>query len=236
MAWPENLMNPQHIDINTVLYAVGLAIVPALFGIICHEIAHGWAAYKMGDPTAKFLGRLTFNPVRHIDPMGLGVFVFTAIFTRPFVIGWAKPVPVDSRYFKRPRQGMMIVSLAGPLTNFLVAILFALIVKLTINLSAGGIGGGSPVLAFIRESALYGVSINCALAWFNLMPVPPLDGSHIVEGLLPSSLAQAYASIGRYGMFILLLLIGFGAINTVLIPLLQFSVKLIFGLVGLSVR
>ncbi|MCL1939176.1 MAG: site-2 protease family protein [Desulfovibrionaceae bacterium] len=220
-------------DLNAALYTVGLAIVPALFGIICHEIAHGWTAYKMGDPTAKVLGRLTFNPVRHIDPMGLGMFVFTAIFTRPFVIGWAKPVPVNPRYFKYPRQGMMLVSVAGPLTNFLVAILCALIAKLIINLSVAGIS--SPVQHFILESAIYGVSINCALAWFNLMPIPPLDGSHIVEGLLPPSLAQAYASIGRFGMIIIILLIGFGAVNTVLIPLLRFSTRLVFSLVGLSV-
>jgi len=226
-------MNLSNFDLNAALYTVGLAIVPALFGIICHEIAHGWTAYKMGDPTAKVLGRLTFNPVRHIDPMGLGMFVFTAIFTRPFVIGWAKPVPVNPRYFKYPRQGMMLVSVAGPLTNFLVAILCALIAKLIINLSVAGIS--SPVQHFILESAIYGVSINCALAWFNLMPIPPLDGSHIVEGLLPPSLAQAYASIGRFGMIIIILLIGFGAVNTVLIPLLRFSTRLVFSLVGLSV-
>ena len=225
-------MNPQHFELSAVLYTVGLAIVPALFGIICHEIAHGWTAYKMGDPTAKLLGRLTFNPVRHLDPMGLGVFVFTAISPAPFAIGWAKPVPVEPRYFKYPRQGMMLVSVAGPLTNFLVAILFALIAKLIINLSAAGLS--SPVHSFILQSAIYGVWINCALAWFNLMPVPPLDGSHIVSGLLPRPLAQAYASIGRYGMFIIIALLAFGLVGTVLLPLIRASAKLIFNLVGLS--
>ena len=229
-------MNLPSFDFAEVLYSFGLAIVPALFGIICHEIAHGWAAYKMGDPTAKFLGRLTFNPIKHIDPMGLGMFAFTAIFTRPFVIGWAKPVPVNPRYFKNPRQGMMLVSVAGPLTNFLVALLCALIVKLTINLSVSGFAPGSSVLAFVQASALYGVSINCALAWFNLMPIPPLDGSHIVEGLLPYELARAYSSIGRYGMIILILLIGFGVINKILVPLLTTSATLIFSMVGLSLR
>ncbi len=227
-------MLPQHFDIAEALYSIGLAIVPALFGIICHEIAHGWAANLMGDPTAKTLGRLSFNPIPHIDPMGLGMFVFTSIFTRPFVIGWAKPVPVSPRYFKNPRLGMMIVSAAGPLTNFLVALLFALIVKLTVNLGIAGIGLDSSVLAFIQKSALYGVGINCALAWFNLIPVPPLDGSHIVEGLLPLPLARAYASVGRYGMLIIILLIGFGAINMVLLPLLRASASAIFALVGLS--
>ena len=226
-------MNPQHFELGTVLYAVALAIVPALFGIICHEIAHGWAAYKLGDPTAKLLGRLTFNPVRHIDPMGLGVFVFTAISPAPFAIGWAKPVPVDPRYFKSPREGMMLVAIAGPLTNFMVAILFALLAKLTINLSVAGIS--STMQTFLLQSAIYGVSINCALAWFNLMPVPPLDGSHIVGGLLPRSLAQVYASIGRYGMFIIIALLAFGFVGTVLFPLVRTSARLIFSLVGLSV-
>ena len=227
-------MNLQNFDISAALYTFGLAIVPALFGIICHEIAHGWAAYKMGDPTAKFLGRLTLNPIPHIDPMGLGMFAFTAIFTRPFVIGWAKPVPVNPRYFKYPRQGMMIVSVAGPLTNLLVAVLFALLAKLTVNLASAGVVNSSAVLGFMYESSVYGVFINCALAWFNLMPIPPLDGSHIDEGLLPPSMARAYASIGRYGMLIIILLIGFGAINTVLIPLLHASTGVIFSLVGLS--
>jgi len=226
-------MSPQNFEFGAILYAIGLAVVPALFGIICHEIAHGWTAYKLGDPTAKQLGRLTFNPVPHIDPMGLGVFVFTAISPAPFAIGWAKPVPVNPNYFKHPRQGMMLVSVAGPLTNFLVAILFALIAKLIINLSVAGLG--SPVHSFILKSAIYGVWINCALAWFNLMPIPPLDGSHIVSGLLPRPLAEAYASIGRYGMIIIIALLAFGLVGTVLFPLIRASARLIFNLVGLSV-
>lgn len=219
-------------DWTAKLLTFGLALVPALFGIICHEIAHGWAAYKMGDPTAKFLGRLTFNPIKHIDPTGLGVFAFTALFS-PFIIGWAKPVPVQAQYFRRPREGMMIVSVAGPLANFVVALLCALIVKLTINLDQSGIGDGSMALWLINQSAQLGVAINVALAWFNLMPIPPLDGSHILAGLLPLSLARAYSSIGRYGMFILLLLLATGAFSKVILPLIMQSRKLIFTLVGL---
>ncbi|MDL2207836.1 site-2 protease family protein [Desulfovibrio sp. OttesenSCG-928-F20] len=219
-------------DIISSLITFGLAFVPALFGIICHEVAHGYTAYRMGDPTAKSLGRLTLNPIRHIDPVGFGVFAFTAL-TMPFVIGWAKPVPVQPMYFRRPRQGMVLVSLAGPMTNFLVALLCALIVKFTLNLSASGIGTGSVWLWAIHESAMFGIVINCALAWFNLMPIPPLDGSHILAGLLPLSLARAYSSIGRYGMFILLLLLATGAFSKVILPLIMQSRKLIFTLVGL---
>lgn len=218
-------------DINSLIF-FGLAIVPALFGIICHEVAHGWAAYKMGDPTAKFLGRLTLNPIKHIDPMGLGVFAFTALFS-PFVIGWAKPVPVQPRYFRYPRQGMMLVSLAGPMTNFFVALLCALVFKLTVNLAASGVGAQSLALWCVQKSAQYGVMINCALAWFNLMPIPPLDGSHILEGLLPRPLAEAYASIARYGMFIVLILVATGFFGKILVPLLTYTADFIFMLVGL---
>jgi Zn-dependent protease len=119
------------------------------------------------------------------------------------------------------------------LTNLLVAVLFALIAKLMINLSVAGVS--SPVYTFILKSAIYGVWINCALAWFNLMPIPPLDGSHIVQGLLPRPLAEAYASIGRYGMIIIIALLAFGFIGTVLLPLIRASARLIFSLVGLSV-
>lgn len=219
-------------DISSGLVTFGLAFVPALFGIICHEVAHGYTAYRMGDPTAKSLGRLTLNPIKHIDPVGFGVFAFTAL-TMPFVIGWAKPVPVQPMYFRRPRQGMMLVSFAGPLTNFLVAFLCALIVKLTINLSAAGIGTGTLWLWAVHESAMFGIVINCALAWFNLMPVPPLDGSHILEGLLPLPLARAYASIGRYGMIILLILLATGIFSKIILPLIIQSRRLIFALVGL---
>lgn len=220
-------------DISQALYLFGLAVVPALFGIICHEVAHGWVAYKMGDPTAKFLGRLTLNPIKHIDPTGLGVFAFTAMFS-PFVIGWAKPVPVQPRYFRRPREGMMLVSLAGPLTNFLVAALCALILKLCINLVASGFALSGPLL-FVIQSAFFGITINCALAWFNLMPVPPLDGSHILAGLLPAPLARQYASMGRFGMLIILLLVATGVFRYVLVPLMSYSqafIGAIFGIPG----
>lgn len=219
-------------SISNGLLTFALAIVPALFGIICHEVAHGWAAYKMGDPTAKFLGRLTLNPVKHIDPMGLGVFAFTAMFA-PFAIGWAKPVPVQPSYFRHPREGMVLVSVAGPLANILVALLCALIVSLTDNLMRSGLGADSVVLGVIYASANLGVVINIALAWFNLLPIPPLDGSHILGGLLPEKLAYSYASIGRYGMFIVILLLATGMVGRILMPLIQSTKYILFSIVGM---
>lgn len=219
-------------DINEALSIFGLVIVPALFGIICHEVAHGWVAYKMGDPTAKFMGRLTLNPIKHIDPMGLGVFIFTALLG-PFAIGWAKPVPVQPRYFKRPREGMMLVSAAGPLTNFMLAIVFALVFKLCANLVASGAVQTSTALEFVMQSASYGILINCALGWFNLLPVPPLDGSHILLGLLPAGLAKLYTSLGRYGMLIVIVLVATGVFKHILGSLVFGTLKVIGSLVGI---
>ena len=223
-------MIPQ--DILNGLTTFGLALVPALFGIICHEVAHGWVAYKLGDPTAKYLGRLTLNPIKHIDPMGLAVFAFTALFS-PFAIGWAKPVPVQSRYFKHPREGMVFVSLAGPTANILVAILCALVLKLAYNLEDSGLLASSLPLEIVQASAKMGIGINCALAWFNLMPIPPLDGSHVVSGLLPASVSDQYQSLGRYGMTIIVVLLATGMFGRVIIPLIRQTVRLIATVVGI---
>ena len=210
----------------------GLALVPALFGIICHEVAHGWVAYKLGDPTAKYLGRLTLTPIKHIDPVGLGVFALTALLT-PFAIGWAKPVPVQSRYFKRPREGMVFVALAGPVTNLLVALLCAVILKFANNLESAGLFASSLPLDIVQASARMGIGINCALAWFNLMPVPPLDGSHVVGGLLPASLADQFQALGRYGMIIIMVLLATGVFGRIIFPLIRQTARLIMTLVGI---
>ena len=212
--------------ITDSLLPFAYCFVPALFGIICHEVAHGWVAFTQGDPTARLMGRLTLNPVRHLDPMGTMMFVLTAIAS-PFVIGWAKPVPVQPRYFRYPRQGMMLVSVAGPLANLLVALLCAFIFRFV--WSAGQPSG---VSAFIAQSAEYGVIINCSLAWFNLIPIPPLDGSHILAGFLPEGLARQYESVGRYGMLIIILLLAVGFLSRVLLPLVRQTVFLVSSIAG----
>jgi Zn-dependent protease len=211
--------------ISKGLTVLSYAFVPALFGIICHETAHGWAAYAQGDPTARHMGRLTLNPIRHIDPVGSAVFALTAL-TSPVVIGWAKPVPVNPRYFRNPRQGMMLVSVAGPLANLLVALLCALILRIAK-------GATGPAAAFIAQGAYYGLFINCTLAWFNLLPVPPLDGSHILAGFLPEDLARRYEGIGRYGMMIIILLLASGLFSKVLWPLVDNTVVVIAAIAGL---
>lgn len=219
-------MNAFTFDFADNVRRVAVAFVPMLLGIICHEVAHGWAAWKLGDPTAKSQGRLTLNPIPHLDPTGSLLFVLTAL-TSPFILGWAKPVPVEPRYFRNPRQGMMLVSFAGPLTNFLVALAFAfLYTMLSRHLMAGG-GGHGMFMDFVLQTSAIGVWVNVTLGWFNLLPIPPLDGSHILGGLLPWPLARQYYAIGRYGIIIVVVLLGTGMLRYVMGPLVDNTVAAI---------
>ncbi|MDR2075929.1 MAG: site-2 protease family protein [Desulfovibrio sp.] len=216
------------------LQTFGLAIVPAFFGIICHEVAHAWVACKLGDPTAKLLGRITLNPLPHIDLMGFIVFVLTALSPSPLVFGWAKPVPIQKRYFRFPRQAMILVSLAGPLANILVALLCAGLLRILINLIASGLASSSPVLAMAGIALALGIIINCALAWFNLIPVPPLDGGHILSGLLPRPLARWYDRIGNFGLILVIVLLAAGVLGSVLGPCIRVTLDIVSALTGLD--
>ncbi|MDR2161072.1 MAG: site-2 protease family protein [Desulfovibrio sp.] len=208
--------------------------MPALFGIICHEVAHGWVAGKLGDPTARAMGRLTLNPLPHIDPVGMGVFALTSLSPSPVVFGWAKPVPVQPGYFRFPRQGMILVSLAGPMANLLVAILCAALIRLVLNLVTSGLTSLSILLTAVCISLALGTFINCALAWFNLLPLPPLDGGHILGGLLPGPLARAYNSVGRFGLLLVILLLATNLPGSILVPCIQATVAAIGFLTGLD--
>lgn len=222
-------------DFSQKIAHLAVAFVPMLLAIICHEVAHGWVAFKLGDPTAKTLGRLTLNPLSHFDLMGSLLFVATAL-AGPFILGWAKPVPVEPRYFKNPRQGMILVSLAGPLTNFILAFLFAVAYGLLIRSLLSGNIAPSEVMEFVLKACSAGVTINIIIAWFNLIPLPPLDGSHILGGFLPYSLAQSYFSIGRYGILIIIILLATGLFWNILGPLVNKTTYLIASLAGVPVR
>jgi Zn-dependent protease len=193
-----------------------ISAVPLLLGIICHEVAHGYVAYRCGDPTAKLMGRLTLNPKVHIDPTGALMFVLTAMFF-PFALGWAKPVPVDTRNLRNPRRDMALVAAAGPATNFILAILFMacfLFTALVLRSYADSI-----VYIFIYDMLQVGVFINLVLAFFNLLPIPPMDGSRLLSMAMPYEAARAYNRLERYGMFIILFFLATGMFGKIIVPL-----------------
>ena len=219
-------------SISESISRLAVAFVPVLLGIILHEVAHGWVALKRGDPTAWMLGRLTLNPAPHIDPMGMGMFAFTALFT-PFVFGWAKPVPVNVRYFRNPRKDILLVSASGPLTNIMLALLFGLALKLLLTFAPHDFLLGSAVGKYLLEMFQIGIIANFSLAFMNLIPLPPLDGGHIVECLLPRQLANTYSGIRRYGFLVLAVLLASGMLSSILTPLIRWSWNTTLWLYGI---
>ncbi|MBS3953964.1 MAG: site-2 protease family protein [Methylomicrobium sp.] len=203
-------------------------VLPVVFAITVHEVAHGWMAKKYGDNTAFLQGRLTLNPIKHIDWLGTiiipGILLLT--FTG-FIFGWAKPVPVDARNFKNPKQNMAIVALAGPVSNILMATGWALLARLGVMLN----------LDFVSLPLIYtgiaGITINLVLALLNLLPIPPLDGSRILTGMLPNRWAWYYNSLERYGFIILIVLMYTGVLQLVLGYPMFVIQKLFFDLAGL---
>jgi len=183
-------------SLSEQIVRISILAVPLLLGLTCHELSHGLAALALGDPTAKLAGRLTMNPLKHLDPMGAIAFLLANI-------GWAKPVPVDARYFKRPMRDMMLVSLAGPGANFLLALLFAALFHLLVPtyFSQPQLRPMLQPLVLICQA---GVVVNLMLAFFNLLPIPPLDGSNILAWFLPNRLAYKFLALGRYGFMLLL--------------------------------
>ena len=221
-----------NIDLAASINRFAIACLPALLGIILHEVAHGWMARRCGDPTAHALGRLTLNPIPHIDPMGLLVFALTSI-TSPFVFGWAKPVPVNPRHLRNPARDMMLVALAGPLTNMLLALMFAVLLRGMLHIFPPTLWLDTSGYQFVLRMLKAGVVINFSLAWLNLMPIPPLDGSRILSWFLPGDLGWRFQRIERYGFVILILLLATGALGSILGPLVLGSAELTLRLVGL---
>ena len=192
-------------------------LIPALIiAIVCHEVAHGWVALALGDSTAFDRGRLTLNPIRHVDPVGtLLVPGFLALVGGP-IFGWAKPVPVVRRRLNNPRYGMMAVAAAGPLSNLALALMGAVALGLAIPPDAGlmasetglpQVTGADGEVAMLPTALFFFIMINVFLAFFNLLPIPPFDGSHIVEGLLPRSLAVHWNKLQQVGMILFVVLI-----------------------------
>ncbi len=218
--------------------------VPLLFAVVLHEVAHGWVAYKKGDPTAKLMGRLTLNPIHHIDPVGTVLLpILELIFTGRVFFGWARPVPVNFALLRNPKKDMVYVAAAGPASNILQAIVYSVLIKFFffleptlvyyikmpqfVNMSDASLA--VRILLPLSQMAFFGMIINLFLAFFNLLPIPPLDGSRILVGLGPPELGRFFNRIEPYGMTILLLILFLvpGLISAILTPIVSFVMNLL---------
>lgn len=186
-----------------------LSLAIFFIAIIIHEYSHGWVAYKCGDPTARYSGRLTLNPLAHVDPFGTLILPLMLIVMRsPFVFGWAKPVPVNFHNLKNPKRDMIWVGLAGPAANIIFAVVLSLLLKISLP-------------AFIHRVLVLGIWINLILAVFNLIPIPPLDGSRILFGILPYKYSMRLAGIEPFGFVIIFLLIFLGLFDQIIFPIVS---------------
>lgn len=211
---------------NSLIQTITVYALPVLFGITLHEAAHGYVARMFGDPTAWQAGRVTINPLKHIDPIGTIVVPLVLLFSTKLLggggllFGWAKPVPVDWSRLRRPKRDMLWVALAGPASNLIMAIIWAVALRLLID---SGAGQGD----FWARMAIAGIQVNLILMALNLVPVPPLDGGRVVFSLLPSRMAYQYSRIEPYGLLIVIVLMVTGVLWTVLQPFLALGQSIV---------
>ena len=224
---------------NTI-YSIATWLVPLIIAIVFHEVAHGLVARRFGDTTAEQQGRLTLNPVKHVDPFGTLILPMLLALAHAPIFGWAKPVPVRADRMRNPRRDMIIVALAGPGMNLLLAVLATFVLAGALAL---GDGGPMTVGGFLASNALNFLLINLFLAVFNLIPLPPFDGGHVVEGLLPRPLAAGFRRLGRYSLPILIILLlvlpmlspEANIVAKAITPIVNAIARLFLGAAGLAV-
>ena len=217
----------QGFDLNKLV----VMIVPLLFAVTFHEVAHGWAAYRLGDPTAKWSGRLTLNPLKHLDPMGSFLLPLMLFFFRsPIIFGYAKPVPVNFNNLANRRRGMILVAAAGPAVNMLCAFLSAVLFRQLVAISPWwGKSILSGVFMDLTSMLEYSVIINVILAIFNMIPIPPLDGGRVLAGLLPPAQAVHLARLERFGIMIVFFLLLTHSLDGILVPVVKFLLRVFLG-------
>jgi Zn-dependent protease len=216
-------------DESSVVQGFAIWVLPVLFAITVHEVAHGWVASLFGDQTARLSGRLTLNPVKHIDPIGTVLVPFILFMTSGFIFGWAKPVPVDARNMRNPRWNMPIVAMAGPLSNLVMALIWASLAKLGVYLQAQELWGG----AALQLMGMAGVQINVFLAVLNCIPVPPLDGGRVLMSILPPRMAYHFLVLQNYSFLILTVLLVTRVLQYVILPPAVFLIDLIMKVFAL---
>ncbi len=214
-------------DELTLIQKITVWVIPVLFAITVHEVAHGWVARYYGDKTAWMLGRLTLNPLKHIDPIGTLLVPGLMLAFTGFVFGWAKPVPVNIRNLRHPKHDMAMVALAGPAANFLMAFGWALFIRLGLLIHTAEF---SVPMIYV---GIAGVMINLVLGLLNLLPIPPLDGSRILSWALPNRLGLYYEQFERYGFFLLVLLLMTDSLGVILGYPLSIAKGLFFSIAGL---
>jgi Zn-dependent protease len=211
----------------TIIQKIAIWALPLIFAITLHEVAHGWVASWFGDQTARLSGRLTINPLKHIDLIGTIIVPLMMLMTTNFIFGWAKPVPVDARNLRKPRLDMAFVALAGPIANLLMALGWGFILKLSVWVeNQGYVWLGTP----LGYMSVAGIMINVVLGALNLIPLPPLDGGKVISSLLPRRWAYYYDLIEPYGFFILIILLLTNLLGVIMGPLVQLLVSAIYNL------
>ncbi len=217
---------------DSIIQGIAIYALPVIFAITLHEAAHGYVAKHYGDLTAYAQGRVTLNPLKHIDLMGtiivpLGLYVLSTAFGSGFLFGWAKPVPVNFANLRRPKRDMLWVAAAGPGANLLMAFLWALIIKLSFAMPESDLA--KPMMLMGQA----GITINAILLVLNLLPLPPLDGGRIAVSLLPHRIAHRFAQIEPYGFMIILVLLFTGVLGAVILPFIKVTVIMVAWFVGL---
>lgn len=218
------------IDPAGIARVFAVAVIPVLFAITLHEVAHGWAARALGDRTAEMLGRLSLNPIRHIDPVGtvlvpIVVFVLSGF---SFLFGWAKPVPINPAALRKPKTDMIKVAAAGPAANIVMGLAWAFVVIW----SEPAVTTGNSTAAFLFQMGQFGVLFNAILAVFNLIPLPPLDGGRVLRGLLPESVGRRFDAVEPFGLIIVVVLLSLGVIWPLIGPMIRSLQHAMYALAG----